>query len=378
MHITVKTILTDPIFEESKILSGKAFLGNKVSRVSVFDCCFNPSVLETGIIKHGDLFLSGLTQFIEEPEALLDFLQLLANAGSSALFITDEHPELITSDIVDLSNALGLPIIQFQEDIPYAVIMDAINRLTILESRHAIGALWLNRLLFENISVRERLDVLHSINPKLERFIQIIMLKGNDCSIATQNELLSLFLEKSRDSYICYNGIHYFILSASSEDFLYKKTRTYKQFLSQFFTKVSMGISMVHEISDVAVSLRESKVLLDVAESMNFKALEYASDSLLQLMLPLRGTPELNNYLSTFRSKLHADDSENGAVLFATMKEFVICKGSYAQTATNMNQHENTIRYRINKIREFFQMEDDPISFYSTISMLTIIDSFHA
>ena len=40
-----------------------------------------------------------------------------------------------------------------------------------------------------------------------------------------------------------------------------------------------------------------------------------------------------------------------------------------------MNQHENTIRYRINKVRQLFNMEDDLISFYNTISVLTAIDA---
>ena len=217
MYITVRSILKEPVFEDAKVLSGKQFLENKVSRVSVFDCPFTPSLLETGIIKAGDLFLSGLNQFADKPEQLTEFLSLLAKAKSSALFITNEHPSLISSDIVALSDKLGLPIIEFQEDIPYAVIMDTINKLTILEFRHAINALWLNRLLFENISAKDRLDVLHSINPKFEHFMQIFMLKGKNNFITTQNELLTLFASKDKDSYIYYDDVHYFLLSDSSE-----------------------------------------------------------------------------------------------------------------------------------------------------------------
>ena len=156
-----------------------------------------------------------------------------------------------------------------------------------------------------------------------------------------------------------------------------KKTQTYKQFLPQFFTDYAIGISMIHDIAEAVSCLRESKLLLDVADTLHFSVLEYASDSLFQLILPLKDTPALNHYRDIFIQKLHANESENGSVLFATMKEFVLCKGSYTQTASNLNQHENTIRYRINKIRQMFQMEDDPISFYSTISMLTMIDSFY-
>ena len=40
MYITVRSILKEPVFEDAKVLSGKQFLENKVSRVSVFDCPF--------------------------------------------------------------------------------------------------------------------------------------------------------------------------------------------------------------------------------------------------------------------------------------------------------------------------------------------------
>ena len=66
MYITVRSILKEPVFEDAKVLSGKQFLENKVSRVSVFDCPFTPSVLEAGIIEAGDLFLSGLHQFADK------------------------------------------------------------------------------------------------------------------------------------------------------------------------------------------------------------------------------------------------------------------------------------------------------------------------
>ena len=207
--------------------------------------------------------------------------------------------------------------------------------------------------------------------------MQIFMLKGKSNSISTQNELFTLFAAKDRDSYIYYDDVHYFLLSDSSESTLQKKTQTYKQFLPQFFTDYAIGISMIHNIAEAVSCLRESKLLLDVADTLHYSVLEYASDSLFQLILPLKDTPALNHYRDFFIQKLHANESENGSVLFATMKEFVLCKGSYTQTASNLNQHENTIRYRINKIRQMFQMEDDPISFYSTISMLTMIDSFY-
>lgn len=137
----------------------------------------------------------------------------------------------------------------------------------------------------------------------------------------------------------------------------------------------SMGIGMVHDLLDITSCLREANLLLDAAASLNINILEYSSDSFFQLILLLKESPELYRYYSSFLEKLNAFDSENGNILFLTVKEFVICKGSYSDVAAHMNQHENTIRYRINKVRQLFNMEDDLISFYNTISVLSAIDA---
>ena len=136
-----------------------------------------------------------------------------------------------------------------------------------------------------------------------------------------------------------------------------------------------MGIGMVHDLLDITFCLHEANLLLDAAASLNINILEYSSDSFFQLILLLKDSPELYRYYSSFLEKLNAFDSENGNILFLTIKEFVICKGSYSDVAEHMNQHENTIRYRINKVRQLFNMEDDLISFYNTISVLTAIDA---
>lgn len=375
MHITVESILKEPIMQDAVVLAGQNGLQNTVTRVSVFDYPFRPGILNPKIISTGDLFLSGLDQFKTTPDKLSDFIQFLSDAKCSALFILDENIELITSEIVYLCNAHHFPLIAFDHDIPYAVIMDTINKLTFLQFRHAINGLYLNRILLDNLSPKEIANFLNAINPEFDNYIQVIMLKGSHQSVTNQSELVSLFSSKSNDSYIFYENRHYFIFSDDNKINLSKKIRTYKQFLPQFFTSYAMGISMLHEYSEIRTCLHESKLILDVADSLNINILEYASDSFFQLILLLKGFPELKEYYDAYLQKLNAFDSENGSILFNTMKEFVKSKGSYSDVATRMNQHENTIRYRINKIRQLFNMENDLIAFYNTIAVLSMIDA---
>ena len=54
MNISLLQVLNAPLFENVKILSGRAGLGRIVKRASVFDAPFKEDVLEKDILAPGD------------------------------------------------------------------------------------------------------------------------------------------------------------------------------------------------------------------------------------------------------------------------------------------------------------------------------------
>lgn len=375
MFTTIEVILKQPLFEKSWVAVGKAHLNHTVNRVSVFDCPVKDTLLDDNIIETGDLFLSSLDQFVIHPDRFQDFICLLIKAKSSGLFIVSENTQLVTPEITNLCETKGFPIVVVDKNIPYATIMDTINKLTTQEYRHMLNGLKLNSLRNSNLSQKEKVHILHTINPQTASFIQLFILSGEEQSFLTQNELASIFLSRSTDIYIFHDNLHYFIFSDGTERQLDTKTRTNTRYLLQFFKHYNVGISMIHNQEEIDQSLNEARLALNASFALNEPILEYDSGSLLQLITLLEDKEELFMYRNTLLQKINAIDSENDMILFETVKEFVRCRGSYQMVARNMNQHENTIRYRINKIRQILGMEDNIILFYTSLFMLTTIDS---
>lgn len=56
MNISLLQVLNAPLFENVKILSGRAGLGRIVKRASVFDAPFKEDVLEKDILAPGDFY----------------------------------------------------------------------------------------------------------------------------------------------------------------------------------------------------------------------------------------------------------------------------------------------------------------------------------
>lgn len=375
MFTTIEVILTQPLFEKARVAAGKDHLNHTVNRVSVFDCPVKDTLLDNNIIETGDLFLSTLEQFVSHPDCFMDFITLLIEAKSSGLFIVGENTQLITPEIAGLCEMKGFPVVVLDKNIPYAAIMDAINKLTTQEYRHMLNGLKLNSLRNNHLSKKEKVHILNTINPQTASFIQLFILSGEEQSFLTQNELSSIFLSRNTDIYIFHDNLHYFIFSDETEHQLDTKTRTNTQYLLQFFRHYNAGISMIHKKEEIDQSLNEARLSHNASFALNEPVLEYDSGSLLQLITLLEDKEELFMYRNTLLQKINAIDSENDMVLFETLKEFVRCRGSYQTVAHNMNQHENTIRYRINKIRQVLGMEDNIILFHTTLFMLATIDS---
>lgn len=56
-------------------------------------------------------------------------------------------------------------------------------------------------------------------------------------------------------------------------------------------------------------------------------------------------------------------DKESDGELFSTLRAYVEQSGDLQSVSDKIHVHKNTVRYRINKVRELLGMEDDPTFF---------------
>ena len=97
MNISLLQVLNAPLFENVKILSGRAGLGRIVKRASVFDAPFKEDVLEKDILAPGDFFITSLLQFQPKSEELLQVLALRVKGNCSGLCVMmEERAELFS------------------------------------------------------------------------------------------------------------------------------------------------------------------------------------------------------------------------------------------------------------------------------------------
>lgn len=373
MNIKVSNILKHPTFKEAKVLAGKNGLHRKINRVSVFDCAVPDDLVEQKIIDDGDFFISGLLQFKDDYEGLKHFIHILCYLNSSGLCVmSNDYGSVLTDEILKLCDDKRFPVIQLDENIPYAYVMDTVNRFLAMENLNAINELKIDKILSSNLSEKEKVELLHSINSNMERYLQVIYIKGEAKSLFFADELNVEYLNMPTDIFINSKRRKLIIASNNSKAKLIQHINTIRTNIDEHIENPVMGISRIHDMKMVDRCLNEASLALSAAKTLGINIKEYNPLSSSQLLISLQDSKELEEFYTAFLEKLKTIASGDALEeTIRTIEIYVLNKGDFKKTGKILNQHENTIRYRINKVRDALEMENDLISFHEVISIAT-------
>lgn len=178
MNISLLQVLNAPLFENVKILSGRAGLGRIVKRASVFDAPFKEDVLEKDILAPGDFFITSLLQFQPKSEELMQVLALLVKGNCSGLCVMmEERAELFSKEMLAFCEEKQFPVICMREDISYAEVLGVINQCILEEQTNVLNQLKLDKILASRTLPQERMKILFSINPGIREYVQAVYIR---------------------------------------------------------------------------------------------------------------------------------------------------------------------------------------------------------
>ncbi|QIB68116.1 PucR family transcriptional regulator [Aminipila butyrica] len=371
MYISLKEILKNNMFKGATVLAGEPGTDREVKRVMVFDYPANSEILDRNILTSGDFFITDLHQFKEDAEGIYDYIHALIDTGSSGLLIvTDENIRVVTEDVLKICDDSNFPLIFMKEDPSYAGIMDTINQYISIENLNVINNLKLDKIMYGNISEEEKLDILYSIKPDVQQYVRTIYVDGTFRSEMDELKTHGAYLNNTQDIYLRNKSYKIFILSAGKLKQLQEHSDWTAEQLRNAIDKPKVGFSRIYPKEEIGIALEEGRRSLETAKTMNIDFRIYNPLSVMQLLVSLKDTKEAQDfyeaYINAVKDKV---SSENAREVLLTMETYVANAGDYKATAKVMNQHENTIRYRVNKVKYALDMENDDIKFKETIAL---------
>lgn len=371
MFVSLEEILKNTLFWDAKVLAGRNGLNRKINRVSVFDCAVSDQLIERKILAEGDLFITCLEQFKGETENIHIYIDTLIRAGCAGLLVvTDEMIYVLTPDVLDTCDQAGFPVILIPQDHPYALLIDTVNKYIAMDNINTMNSLKLEKIMLGNIRSSEKMEVLYSINPDIRQYIRVINVQGSFNSDIAQMEMHIYYLNQQKDIYVRMRNYMTLILSESNEKALRHHSDATTIRLKEFIEAPVIGYSRIYPRKDIGNALEEAKRALETAKAMDMTITAYDPMSVLQLLLAVRDTQEAcdfyNAYVNAIAQKVSA---ESLSEMLLTMETFVAKQGNFQETAAVMRQHENTIRYRVNRVKAALNMEDDNVKFHETVAI---------
>lgn len=101
-------------------------------------------------------------------------------------------------------------------------------------------------------------------------------------------------------------------------------------------------------------------------------------DELTSILSQHIDSQELLNFSKKIIEPIKKYDKENHSELYHTLESFIFHDGNFKKVSEDLFQHENTIRYRIKKIKSILCMEDSNIRFIESTSIaIRVIGLLH-
>lgn len=319
------------------------------------------------------MFITCLEQFRNEKDdsEIRYYLECLIQSKSAGLLIvTDDRINLLTQQLLKLCDDNQLPVILIPEDYPYTVLLDTVHSYITFDTYNTINKLRLDKIMYEKLSDAARNEVLYSINPTVKQYVRSLFIYGTFNSDIARQEVQNYYLNRENDIFVRTEKGMIILLSEENPERLKQNLNACLVRIREFLDNPVIGYSRAFGRKECEKALEEARLALETAKAMGMPMKTYDALSSIQILTAVKDTQEAEDYYDAYLAALRTKiTEENLPEMVLTVENYVANSGDFKLTAEMMNQHVNTIRYRINRVKSALDMENDTIKFNETIAI---------
>lgn len=377
-NITVLDILNLPIMANASLKAGHNGLKNIVSYVNVLDNYYDPAKPEETPINYGqNFYLTSMYFGIDNEDYIVTVMQHFADMNVSAVCIIDNYMTELPAAAYAIANEHRIPIIFINADIPYALIISSIMSLKLSYQDSELKEKTLYELTSPNCPQSRKEVLIHQLNTNL--IGEVISFYCQDMQNKDTPDLISsriYFLDKVRNNKAafacCYkDGIilvkSFPSLKKGGIDAICKEIVSG---IRSAFPGAAIGISNPLPLLQLGESVTQSYAAA-MSGIQNTNGITYFKDiGISQFLLRIISRPELEEYYDSLISPILKYDKKYNSNLLETLKIYVECNLDHIKTGELLHIHKNTVRYRLNKIKELIPYGMSPLDFNFSLYMI--------
>lgn len=362
MKITVANLISLDYFKGLKLIAGKNGLERKILDCGILDYEFDKSLRGKYLYSnfHEDQFV--LTSFLYAKNnsfLILEAVKYLVGKGACGLAIKNVFNLDIHDSVIRYADSKDFPIFLIEEDSMYfeQIIINVNNYITMLSDadfcEHETNA-----LIYNTYSATGRKSGALRLNPSFET--QYFMIYMKQKSLMTTEEYYQCFYRYYKSDLDCLTNKFYkyknglmlivskeMIDSYVSDDFINYVINTLVPIDGSFCIGVS---NAHHNLEEFNLALQECIYASDLHNSESCLYNCYHSMGLYKVILPILEDENILRFSRSILEPLMDYDAENKGQLLNTVLSLVECNGNLHLLSEKLGQHENTLRYRLEKV----------------------------
>lgn len=371
MPVSVKNLLSIELLKGSEVVAGKKGLDNIVGRINFVDCPMPENIYISDLIKKGDFFINSFYIAKGDEDNLFQFFDAYIKCECSGTLIITEYIKKLPDKIIDLCDENNFPVIFINPDIPYAEIIKSAMEMILIDQSEHILDMKIDKILEDNVGRKLITSTAHELNINFKSYFNSFYVKFNEITGQKKQMVISQIKNTANLEVLKYkNGI----LIIANYDRL-SMLNTYlvqiESILNNLHDFYYIGISNTfEEIVEFNVCIKQSLLACEISNISNSKIIYYKDINLYKILYPLKDTDILEDfYMDIINPLIGAESSDDKYELVKTVEAYINCDGDFKKTSYILNQHENTIRYRINKAKRILNLENDNFKFVEHISI---------
>lgn len=379
MSITVFEAMKLDTFKNFKLVAGYRGLENRINIAGILDYEFDTEKEEQfykGQFLKDQFVISSLLFAKNNSDRILIALKYLVEDGVSGLAIKNIYYDNLPQEVMDFANDNAFPIFIFDNSVFFEdIITEIMDRVRFALNYELIESK-IGFIIKKNISKATIKELSLEINNYFKGCFFVIYLKekkylGDDRLISVLDRFKFNRNIKNDTSILKYKGG---ILIISTYERLEESNLkdTFYNFInltglnrSDYF----IGVSNRHlTLEEMDKGINESIYAAEVSgiamETLHF----YKDIGIYKILLPYTQDPWLLDFYDEIILPIKKYDERYHTEMFHTAVKYIENDGVIKLTANALFIHENTVRYRINKIKEILDMRDQEGSFYEQLS----------
>lgn len=383
MSLTIFEATKLSAFEHFKLVAGHRGLDRVIQKVGILDWEFAKIIegepVDSEFIR-GEFILSSLMFAKDNPGLLIDMVKHLCANDVAGLAVKDVYYQTLPEEVLLFAEEMSFPIFLFGSTYFEDIIMQvnerikSINDFETLETKvDLLVKMHLNKAMVRDVALE--------INSSFRECFFALYLKEK--RFVSKDNLISniQYLKKSKiiastDAIIKYRqGILLICTDDKMDQATYQKKVKYilgavDPHLSDYYA----GISNLHgdnhsHLVDLGYGICESLFACSTAEVSNKSICYFSKIGIHSILMPFHQDVWFHKWYSSIIEPIIEHDEKYNTELLATAIQFVENDGNVQETAQAMFIHKNTIRYRLNKIKEILQMEESNLEFLEQMSI---------